>query len=301
MSLVSLAHTKSRAAGVRSALAGLGLDPADNPIKGRKILLKPNFNTADPVPGSTDNETLLSLIDELWGLGAKAITVGERSWQSTARVIEAKGIRPLLAEKDVGLLVFDDLIEADWIEIKRPDFHWPEGFRVARPVLEAECLVETCCLKTHAYGGVFTMSLKLGVGCLPGQQQMPGYMGALHSSPHQRLMIAELNTAFSPDLIVLDGVDAFVDGGPMAGKRKKGEVMLAATNRVALDAVGLACLKRLGSNAAIMDPPIFEQEQIARAVELGLGPGSPAGIELRAADPVSAKYRDQVAAVLARG
>ncbi len=301
MSLVSLAHTDSRAAGVRSALAGLELDANRNPIKGRQILLKPNFNTADPVPGSTDNETLVSLIDELWGLGAKSITLGERSWQSTARVIEAKGVRPLLAAKDVGLIVFDDLPEADWIEIKRPDFHWPEGFRVARPVLEAKCLVETCCLKTHQYGGVFTMSLKLGVGCLPGQQQMPKYMSALHSSPHQRLMIAELNTAFTPDLIVLDGVDAFVDGGPMTGKRKKGEVMLAATNRVAMDCVGLACLKRLGANRAIMDPPIFEQEQIARATELGLGPASPADIDLRAADPASAEYRDQVATLLAQG
>lgn len=114
-------------------------------------------------------------------------------------------------------------------------------------------------------------------------------------------MIAEINTAFTPDLIVLDGVDAFVDGGPMTGKRKKGAVMLAATNRVALDAVGLACLKRLGSNSAIMDTPIFGQEQIARAVELGLGPGSPAEVDLLAADPASAGYRDQVAAILAQG
>ncbi|MBU0514497.1 MAG: DUF362 domain-containing protein [Proteobacteria bacterium] len=301
MNVVTLAHTADRTAGVQTALAALNLDSDDNPIKGRKILLKPNYNTADPAPGSTDNETLISLIDELWGLGAASITIGERSWQSTAQVLEQKGILPLLQEKDVTVIIFDDLPQSDWIEIKKPGHHWPHGFRVARPVLEAESVVETCCLKTHAYGGVFTMSLKLGVGCLPGQGQMPQYMSALHASAHQRLMIAEINTAFSPDLIVLDGVDAFVDGGPMTGERKKGAVMLAATNRVALDAVGLACLKRLGANRAIMDTPIFEQEQIARAVELGLGPGSPVDIDLRAADQAGALYRDQVATILAQG
>lgn len=132
MNTVTLAHTEDRTAGVRAALAALNLDAGHNPIKGRQILLKPNFNTADPVPGSTDNQTLLALIDELWRLGASSITVGERSWQSTARVIEDKGVAPLLAAKDVGLIVFDDLPEADWIEVKEPGHHWPDGFRVAR-------------------------------------------------------------------------------------------------------------------------------------------------------------------------
>lgn len=35
-------------------------------------------------------------------------------------------------------------------------------------------------------------------------------------------MIAEINVPFSPDLVVMDGIDAFVDGGPATGKRAKG-------------------------------------------------------------------------------
>jgi len=50
-----------------------------------------------------------------------------------------------------------------------------------------------------------------------------------------------------------------------------------------------------------MQTKIFEQEQIARAVELGIGAGSPAGIELAAANDASREYRDAVAAVLAQG
>jgi hypothetical protein len=43
-------------------------------------------------------------------------------------------------------------------------------------------------------------------------------------------------------------------------------------------------LKHLGSNAAIMKTKIFKQEQIARAVELGLGASSPSQIQILAAD-----------------
>jgi uncharacterized protein (DUF362 family) len=114
-------------------------------------------------------------------------------------------------------------------------------------------------------------------------------------------MIAEINDPFKPHLIVLDGIDAFIDGGPMDGKRAKGNVFLASTDRVAIDAVGLAILKSLGSNDQIMKPNIFEQEQIARAVEIGLGASSPSEIEVIPADDHSRKHRDQVVRILNRG
>ena len=46
------------------------------------------------------------------------------------------------------------------------------------------------------------------------------------------------NEPFSPELIVLDGIDVFVDGGPTTGKRVKGNVFLASTDRVAVVAAG---------------------------------------------------------------
>jgi uncharacterized protein (DUF362 family) len=126
-------------------------------------------------------------------------------------------------------------------------------------------------------------------------------MGELHSSSHQRKMIAEINEPFKPALVILDGIDAFVDGGPMTGKPARGEVFLASTDRVAIDAVGVAILKFLGSNESITKPKIFEQEQIARAVELGLGASSPSEIDVIPADEKSQIYRDQVLEILKKG
>lgn len=145
------------------------------------------------------------------------------------------------------------------------------------------------------------MSLKLHVGVVPTFRHGYEYMRELHSSPHQRKMIAEINEPFKPALVVLDGIEAFVDGGPMSGKRARGEVFLASNDRVAIDAVGVAILRLLGSNESIMKPKIFEQEQIARAVELGLGASSPSEIEVIPADEKSQDYRDRVAELLKKG
>ena len=145
------------------------------------------------------------------------------------------------------------------------------------------------------------MSLKLHVGCVATTRHGYHYMQELHSSPHQRKMIAEINEPFKPALIVLDGVEAFVDGGPMTGKRAKADVFVASTDRIAIDAIGVAALKLLGSNAAIMKPKIFEQEQIARAVELGLGAASPSEIDIVAADKKSREHGDRIMDILKQG
>jgi uncharacterized protein (DUF362 family) len=294
---VALVKTDDRSEGVKASLRALAV----NPVKGKDVLVKPNFNTADPCPGSTHNDTLAALVEELWAMGAKSISLGERSYPPTSQVMEEKGIRPLMNDLNVKVIDFDTLRHEDWVLMKAEGSHWEKGFRIARPILESECLVSTCCLKTHQYGGVFTMSLKLHVGCVPTTRHGYHYMSELHSSPHQRKMIAEINEPFEPALIVLDGVEAFVDGGPMVGKRVKAGVFLASTDRVATDAVGVAILKSLGSNAAIMNRKIFEQEQLARAVELGLGVTSPSHIEMVAGDEKSRKHGNRIMAILREG
>ena len=296
-SRVTLVNTEDRKSGVVSSLKTLNI----NPVKNKDVLIKPNFNTADRVPGSTDNETLVALVEEVWNMGAKSISLGERSFPPTRQVMEQKGVIPLMEKMDVRLIDFDDLDKKDWVAFKPKDSHWSNGFRIARPILDAECLVSTCCLKTHQYGGVFTMSLKLNVGVVPTSRHGFGYMSELHGSPHQRKMIAEINAPFKPDLIVLDGIDAFVDAGPAVGKRAKGNVFLASTDRVAIDAVGVAVLKSLGSNDQIMGTKIFDQEQISRAAEIGLGATAPSGIELVAADDQSSDYRDRIQDILNTG
>jgi uncharacterized protein (DUF362 family) len=263
---VSLVRTSEREAGIRRAVELLGI----NPVRGKDVLLKPNFNTADPYPGGTHNDTLRHLIVRLKEMGARSITVGERSGPAaTADVVREMGVDRLLRELDVGFINFEELPPEGWVRMNPEGSHWRKGFDAARPVLDSECVVTTCCLKTHRFGGVFTMSLKLSVGITHKRN-----MSELHTSVlSMRKMIAEINQVYTPRLIVLDGIEAFTDGGPMTGTRKRADVLLAGTDRVAMDAVGLAVLKELGSNESIMGRKIFAQEQIARAVPRGERPG----------------------------
>jgi len=247
------------------------------------------------------NDTLTALIEEVWRMGAKTVRLGERSYPPTLEVMEQKGVLPLLEELEVEIVDFDTLPQKDWVKVDADGSHWRDGFRVARPILESECLVTTCCLKTHQFGGVFTLSLKNHVGVVPTTRHGFNYMRELHSSPHQRKLIAEINAPFKPDLVVLDGIEAFVDGGPATGQRANGNVFLASPDRVAIDAVGVAILKSLGSNGQIMNTNIFDQEQIARAADLGLGAGSPGEIDLIAAEEASHDYRDRVVEILNAG
>ena len=283
---VAFVKTAERPRGVAASIADLEI----NPVKGKDVLIKPNFNTADRCPGSTHNDTLVAMADELWKMGAKSISLGERSYPPTIQVMRDKGIIPLMKERDVRIIDFDDLGKADWIEFRPGDSHWPDGFRIARPIVEAECLISMCCLKTHQYGGVFSLSLKLSVGVVPTSRHGFNYMSQLHGSADQRKMIAEINAPFEPKLVVLEGIDVFVDGGPMTGKLARGDLFLASTDRVAIDAAGVAVLKVLGSNAAIMNRSIFDQDQIARAAELGLGASSPSEIDLFPVDDESREY-----------
>ncbi len=293
---IAFVRTKNRSEGVKQAIELLELKS----IAGKNIVLKPNFNSADPTPGSTHIDTLKAIIESLQQMGAKSITLAERSGpgDSTRAVMEKKGTFKLAQEVVFHILNLEEMSPDGWVKFTPKDSHWKNGFHFPKVYKEAESIVETCCLKTHAYGGHFTLSLKLAVGMLP-RVGYP-YMSELHSSPHQRKLIAEINTAFSPDLVVLDGVQAFVNGGPARGILVDAGVILAGTDRIAIDAVGVAVLRLLGTTPEVSRGHIFEQEQIARAAELELGVSSPNLIQIVTSDSESESYAQQIRKILVK-
>jgi uncharacterized protein (DUF362 family) len=292
-STVALIRTRDRKAGTARAMALM------NPtgMAGKHVVIKPNFNTADPAPAGTHNDMLAQIVTEIQERNAREITLGESSGPPETRgVMEQKGIFDMARDMGFGVVNFDEMPEDDWVHLMPAGTHWPEGFHLPRQVVNAEYLVSTCCLKTHGFGGVFTMSLKSAVGLTP----KPIRRG-MHRSPDMRRMIAELNQGYQTQLILVDGVEAFTDGGPTRGELREGNVIIAGTDRVAVDAVGLAVLKELGSNEDVMGPGIFEQEQMVRAVEVGLGISGPEQIDLVSDDDEGRAYAATLQGILAKG
>ena len=239
MTKIAVISTKDRVYGVNKSLELLGI----NPVKGKNVIFKPNFNTADPPPASSSMETIKQLIVKLKEMGAKSITVAERSGPAnTGKTFKKKGLFELAVELDFNIVDLTQIPKEEYILKNTEGFHWKEGFLFAKIYDDAEYIVETCCLKTHMYGGHFTLSLKNAVGLVAKSN-----MAELHSSRYQRKMIAEINSVYRPDLIIMDGVISFVDRGPMEGTRKEANVFVAGTDKIAIDAVGVAILRILGT------------------------------------------------------
>ena len=294
---VFVLKTTDRNKGISSLLSKFDLKD----YYGKKVALKANYNSADPFPASTHLETLRTIVENLKTAGADKITLAERSGMGDTReVLEKMGVFSLA--KDIGFeaVVLDDLDKDGWVKFDRDETHWLKGFYIAKVFLEADKVVNTCCLKTHRFGGHFTLSMKNSVGLVA--KKVPGglydYMWELHGSPFQRQMIAEVNDRYNVDLIVMDGIEAFVTGGPEKGSVVKPCLLLASKDRVAIDAVGVAILKMNGTKGKVAQEAIFEQDQMKRAAELGFGVRSPDEIRLNALDDESRSAVEQIDKVL---
>lgn len=213
---VYLIKTEDRTHGINRLLERFKLDE----FSGKKIAIKANFNSADPFPASTHIQTLEALVGNLQEAEASKLVMAERSGMgTTSEVLEKMGVFELSHKLGFKVVVLDDEGKEDWVKIRGDKNHWLRGFYISRIFQDADKVVQTCCLKTHRFGGHFTLSLKNSVGLVA--KKIPGniynYMGELHLSPHQRRMIAEINKHYPVDLVLMDGMKIFINKGPERG------------------------------------------------------------------------------------
>ncbi len=251
-------------------------------LDGQYVALKPNFNSAHAFPGGTHPDTLDVMVRLVKEFGADRVVVPDRSGMGDSReVMEEKGVFEQAEKLGFEALPLQGLPAEGWTAVEHPELHWSQGYYLGSVFKEVDAIVQTCCLKTHGFGGHFTMSLKNTVGMIA--KRVPGidhdFMRELHSSPDQRVLIAEANLCYQPVLIVMDAIECFTDRGPHDGTRARPNVILASTDRVAIDAVGVAILREKGTTEEVSQGSIFDLEQIARAAELGIGVDRPESIE----------------------
>jgi uncharacterized protein (DUF362 family) len=267
--------------------------------RGRDVAVKANFNSADAFPASTHPETLRAMLATLHGRGASSLLLAERSGMGeTRQVLTNTGAADVLKAAGARMVVLDELGAAAWQGFRAE--HWPQGFFGARLLTDAECAVQTMCCKTHRFGGHVTLSLKNTVGLVA--KRVPGrghdFMQDLHGSRHQRAMIAEANLAWRPALSVMDCLEAFADGGPERGRRAAPGVFLASEDRCALDAAAIALLRLHGMSGPAAQGPIGKTDQLARAIELGVG-APPERVQVVAVSPAAREVASRIQEALA--
>jgi uncharacterized protein (DUF362 family) len=294
---VFLLKTTDRTTGVPKLLNRFNLKDYSS----KTVALKANFNSADPFPASTHLDTLRVIVETLKSAGAGEITLAERSGMgNTEQVLEQMVVSALSKELGFNVVVLDSLGKEDWVKYERDQTHWLRGFYIAKVFHDADKIVQACCLKTHRFGGHFTLSMKNSVGLVA--KKVPGdmydYMWELHGSPFQRQMIAEINNHYNVDFVLMDGIKAFVTGGPESGKVVEPNLLLASQDRVAIDAVGVAILKMYGAKGKVGEADVFEQDQLKRASELGFGVKSADEIQLMPLSEESRADADRIEQVL---
>jgi uncharacterized protein (DUF362 family) len=102
-------------------------------------------------------------------------------------------------------------------------------------------------------------------------------------SDHWEEVVAEINLAYRPDLNIVDGTTIMVEGGPWSGQERNTDLVLASGDRVAADVVGLGLIKSFGLWKGVAARSVWDQRQIKRAVETGLGAKSGKDIKILAA------------------
>lgn len=228
---------------------------------GDKVLLKPNFNTADPFPASTDPAFLKIVVGLIYRAGAGEVIIGESCTfsQNTRKVMEKLGIFDL--EKELPptpkILVFD---EGKWEKKEIPQGKYINNVSLPDILDKVDKLVLLPCLKTH-FLGQFTGSLKIAVGFIKPIERL-----RLHAS-HLREKVAEVNTILKPNLIIMDGRKCFINKGPSNGQVAEPGLILASESRVAIDIEEVKIIQSFeGNSLAGLKPE--DLGQIKRALEL---------------------------------
>ncbi|MEM3382713.1 MAG: DUF362 domain-containing protein [Nitrososphaerales archaeon] len=230
-------------------------------LKGKIVLLKPNYNSADDYPASSDPEFIKAVIELVYENGADKVIVGESSMMTldTMSVLKSKGLVEIANKTNADLYSFDD---HDWIDVNVPNGKYLKKASIPKIMKEVDKLIFLPCLKTHSLAK-FTMSIKLTMGAIKKAERV-----WIHLRKREE-KIAELASLFQPDLIIMDGRKCFIKGGPFHGDVREPGLILASWDRIAIDVEGIKIIKGVEGNSLKKDP--WDYAQIRRAVELGIG------------------------------
>ena len=321
-SRVAISGAADVAEAVRAAVESAGGLSAIQP--GQTVFIKPNavhaIGVADSPGTVTSNAVLAAVIALVAERQPGKIVVGDRSARffESADVLAGTG-HQATAEAG-GAVVYPaprPSVEPDaWVLVQPPHYEeiWEStgGLLAMREIVEADHFIDVAVCKNHRYAG-FTLSMKNLIGATGDDSRDLMHYTAGKPAELSRA-IAILNGAFTPLLCIIDATWAIVNGGPegigLDAVRTRPGLILAGTDRVALDAAAVALLKQQLATVEVSQPdevhevlvstPVFAFDQIVQGAALGIGTGVAAEIALDFMD-VDATLAAAVEAVFREG
>ena len=240
---------------VCKSMEALGI--ADDMRPDLKIVIKPNLITAKrpEYPATTHPLVIKAVVRWLNEYGVNDITLAESpgglyNAEHMKNVYNVCGMKQLAP----GLKLNMDFSART---IACPKGFANHSFHIITPILEADYIINICKLKTHSMTG-YSGGIKNLFGVIPGLEkpQLHYLWPNLHDFSR---MLLELARTVSPQLTIIDAVDAMEGNGPTGGSSHPLYLLLAARDFYTQD---YFAAKLMG-----LDP--MKIEMIRQAVEAG--------------------------------
>jgi uncharacterized protein (DUF362 family) len=211
------------------------------PIRGKTILLKPNFVGPDPQNLINTHPAVVAAARESFlQLGAERVLLGDGPAldRDTEGIAESMHLRDYVGPLTHCLVDLNTdaprktLLQTNASTLKH--LYFPET------VLGADLVVSMPRMKTHHWAGV-TLSLKNMFGVVPGNCY--GWpKNILHWAGITRSLL-DINATVRPDFAIVDGIIGMEGNGPTQGTPKPCGVLVMGDDPVAVDAT---CTRIMG-------------------------------------------------------
>jgi uncharacterized protein (DUF362 family) len=213
----------------------------DLPLRGKKVLLKPNLVGPDPLGVTNTHPAVIAASREsLLRLGAAQVLIGEGPAldRDTEAILESIGLR-YYAGPLAGVFVDLNVDDVEKVLLKTTASRLRELY-LPKTVLDADFVISMPKLKTHHWAGV-TLSLKNMFGIVPGSCY--GWpKNVLHWAGIDSAIL-DINAAVRPDFAIVDGIVGMEGNGPIQGEPKNSGVLILGDDPVAVDAT---CCRVMG-------------------------------------------------------
>ncbi len=272
--VVVMVHGKDPAAMLQAGLELIGgLDVLA--LEGKRVLVKPNVVNDRPPPTTTNPQVVAAVVRAVKRGGAAEVIVADSSGLirfPTPRNLDATGIRAAAEQAGARVLSLD---EGPWVRIEPANARSLPRYYLSKAVYDADVFINVPVVKTHRFAE-YSCCLKNLVG-ITHPRYRPS-LAFLSGDWHER--IAELNLGVHPHLNIADGTTVMIAGGPTSGTAAPADLLLLSGDRLALDAVAIALIRAFGAWPKLQGKRIWDQRQLRRGAELGLGVSGPDRVEL---------------------
>mgnify|MGYP001252824082 CR=1 FL=1 len=233
-----------RAESYSADLVGVLMEGLQNfhiPVRGKSVLLKPNFVGLDSTGAMNTSPAVAGAAREAFlRLGANRVIVAEGPAleRDTEAILESMRLRDYIGSLDRN---FTDLNTDHVCQVElRTRASNLRRLYLPQSVLGADFVVSMPKLKTHRWAGV-TLSLKNLFGIVPGSCY--GWpKNILHWAQIPRAIL-DIASTVRPDFAIVDGIVGMEGEGPLDGTPKKTGLLVIGDDPVAVDAT---CARIMG-------------------------------------------------------